>query len=267
MQTIERTAEILHTVGAAPSGLTLTDITLRLGLPKTTVYRILQALVKHDFLRKDPLSKIYRLGPALLTLGANSLHQWDLRSIARPYLQQLTQASNETVCLNVLHKNTAICLETIESDRSTSFVVKVGRHMEFHCSASGKALLAFQPVEQIRRILAETELTACTPRTITDIDQLLEHFQTVRQDGYAFCDSELEIGVRAIAAPIIQEGTQVVGSVAIVAPAERLDEEDRKRLLPLLLHAAREISSRLGYYPVLSTMPWHTNRRRQRQRR
>ncbi len=267
MQTIDRTVEILHTVGAAPSGLTLTEITARLDLPKTTVYRMLQALVKHDFLRKEKLSKIYRLGPALLTLGANSLHQWDLRSIARPFLQQLSYASNETVCLNVLHKNMAICLETIESNRSTSFVVKVGRLMEFHCSASGKAILAFQPDEQIRRIVAETGLAACTSRSITDIDQLLEHFQMVRQEGYAFCDGELEIGVRAIAAPIIQEDTQVVGSVAIVAPAERLEEQDRRRLLPLLLHAAREISLRLGYYPVLSTMPWHTNPRRQRSKR
>jgi DNA-binding IclR family transcriptional regulator len=267
MQTIDRTVEILHTVGAAPSGLTLTEITLRLGLPKTTVYRMLQALVKHDFLRKDKLSKIYRLGPALLTLGANSLQQWDLRSIAHPFLQQLAQACNETVCLNALHKNVAICLETIESNRSTSFVVKVGRHMEFNCSASGKAILAFQPDEQIRRIVAETGLAACTSRSITDIDKLLEDFRIVRQEGYAFCDGELEIGVRAIAAPIIQEDTQVVGSVAIVAPAERLGEEDRRQLLPLLLRAAREISSRLGYYPVLSTMPWQDNRRRPRSKR
>lgn len=267
MQTIDRTAEILHTVGSAPSGLTLTEITARLGLPKTTVYRMLQALVKHDFLRKDALSKIYRLGPALLILGANSLHQWDLRSMARPHLQQLARAINETVCLNVLHKNMAICLETIESDRSTSFVVRVGRQMEFHCSASGKAILAFLPDEQIRRTLAETGLAACTSRTITDIDQLLEHFQIVRQKGYAFCDGELEIGVRAIAAPILQDDTEVVGSVAIVAPAERLGEEDRMRLLPLLLSTAREISLHLGYYPVLSALPWYTGRRRHRPKR
>lgn len=255
MQTIDRTVEILNTVGMAPAGLTLTALCSRLDLPKTTVFRVLQALVKHDFLRKDDITKVYRLGPALLTLGASSLFQWDLRSIAHPYLEQLALATRETVCLNVLYKDKVICLDTIESDRSTSFVVRVGREMEFHCSASGKAIAAFLPQAWLGRTLERGTLTSCTAQTITDLDELVRHFQIVRAQGYALCDGELEVGVRAIAAPVMQNDHQVVGSVAIVAPAERLDEAARQQLAPQLMETARQISMRLGYHPEVYKSP------------
>jgi IclR family acetate operon transcriptional repressor len=248
VQTIDRTVQILNVVSTAPSGLTLTALCSRLDLPKTTVYRMLQALVEHDFLRKDDVAKAYRLGPALLTLGANSLFQWDLRSIARPYLEQLAQATHETVCLNVLHKDKVICLDTIESDRSTPFVVRVGREMELHCSASGKAIMAFLSEGRIRHNLGR-RLRPCTERTMTDLNELLRHFEDVRGQGYALCDGELEVGVRAIAAPVMQNGRQVVGSVAIIAPAERLDEEAQQQLAPQLLQTARQVSMRLGCHP------------------
>ncbi len=249
MQTIDRTVQILNVVSTAPSGLTLTALCSRLALPKTTAYRMLQALVEHDFLRKDDLTKTYRLGPAVLTLGSNALFQWDLRSVARPYLEQLAQATHETVCLNVLYKDKVICLDTIESDRSTPFVVRVGREMESHCSASGKAIVAFLPEAQVRRNLGQRTLAPCTAQSITDLDELLRHLEVVRAQGYALCDGELEVGVRAIAAPLMQNDHQVVGSVAIVAPAERLDEAARRQLAPLLVETARQVSMRLGYHP------------------
>jgi len=253
VQTVDRTVEILNTVHKSPSGLTLSQVSSRLGLPKTTVYRMLQALVKHDFLRKDNLTKVYRLGPALLSLAADSLNQWDLRSAALPHLRQLAHISNETVYLAVLHGDTAICLETIESDRSAQFFVKLGRKMDFHCAAAAKAILAFQSDAQIEAILEHTPLIAYTSHTITDVTELREHLQEIRRQGYALCDGELEVGVRAIAAPIIATDQQAVGSVAIVAPAERLDVEARRELLPALLHTARQISEQLGYHLELST--------------
>ena len=247
MQTIDRTVEILHTVALVPTGLNLTEIADQLGLPKTTVYRMLQALVKHDFLRKEELTKVYRLGPALLMLGADSLNQWDLRSIALPYLQQLAHITNETVCLAALYKDTAVCLETIESDRSSSFWVRIGREMDFHCAAAGKAILAFQSEEQIDKLLRQKPLPAYTSRTMTDIEALKEHCHYVRRQGYASCDGELEVGVTAIATPIMQSDGKVVGSVTIIAPAERLSGEARERILPYLFDTSRQISMHLGY--------------------
>lgn len=250
MQTIDRTVEILQTISSVPSGLNLTQIADRLRLPKTTVYRMLQALVRHDFLRKDALTKSYRLGPALLMLGADSLNQWDLRSVALPYLQHLAQITNETACLAALYKDTAVCLETIESHRSVSFWLRVGREMEFHCAAAGKAILAFQSEEQIDRILRQKPLLSYTPHTLTDVNSLKEHFQAIRRQGYASCESELEIGVDAVAMPIMQRDGKVIGSVAIIAPAERLSAEAREHILYHLSEASHQISLRLGYHPA-----------------
>jgi DNA-binding IclR family transcriptional regulator len=207
---------------------------------------MLQGLVKHDFLRKDELTKVYRLGPALLLLGADSLHQWDLPSIALPHLQQLVKTANETVILTRLYRDRAICLQTIESERSFQYFVRPGREIPFNSGAAAKAILAHQSDEEIERILSRTQLLRYTPQTIIDVDELKEHLRTVRRQGYAFCDGELEVGMRAIAAPIMPDQQRAVGSVAVVAPAERLDAEARKRLVPALLHSAQQVSKQLG---------------------
>ena len=250
MQTIDRTVEILNTVSSVPSGLTLAELTGRLGLPKTTVYRLLQALVKHSLLRKDDLTKVYRLGPALLILGSDSLNQWDLRSAALPHLRQLAHVTNETVSLAALHRDRAICLETIESERSAPFWVRIGREMEFHCAAAGKAILAYQPDEEIDRILRHKPLTTYTPRTITDINKLRRHLEQVRLQGYALCDGEVEVGVRAVAAAVMQRDGRAIGSVTIIAPAQRLDKRGIDLVLPRLLESTRQISAQLGYRPA-----------------
>lgn len=246
MQAVDRTVEILNAVGLVPAGLTLSELTSRLRLPKTTVYRSVQALVEHGFLRKDVVTKSYRLGPALIRLSADSLNQWELRSVALPYLRQLAQTSNETVCLTVLDVDKALCLETIESHRSTQFWVRIGKEMEFHCAAAGKVILAYQPEEQIDRILQRGPLASYTCRTLTDVHALRVHLKGVRQRGYALCDGEIEVGVRALAAPIMQHNGLVIGSVTIIAPAERLDEEARALLLPRLFDSTRRISTDLG---------------------
>jgi len=108
MQTITRAIQILNTIAKSPSGLTLTELSDRLRLPKSTTYRILQALVDHGFLRRHDRTKTYRLGPALLSLSADSLDQWDLRSVALPYLRQLADTTKETVFLAALHRDTVI---------------------------------------------------------------------------------------------------------------------------------------------------------------
>jgi DNA-binding IclR family transcriptional regulator len=235
-----------------PSGLTLAELTHGLGLPKTTVYRLLQALVKHNFLRKDDLTKVYRLGPALLILGVDSRNQWDAHDIALPHLRQLARAANETVALSVLHRDTAFCLETVESGRSTPFWVRIGREMEFHCTAAGKVILAHQPDEEIDRILRQRPLTTHTSRTITDVSKLKKHLEQVRLQGYALCDGEVEVGVRAIAAAIMQRGNRTIGSVTIIAPAERLDKRSIALVLPHLRDTVRQISTDLGYRPARS---------------
>jgi len=119
--------------------------------------------------------------------------------------------------------------------------------MPFHCAASAKVILAYQPDEQIERVLNDKPLFKFTSRTITNISELREHLENVRRQGYAVCDGEMEVGVRAIAAPIFDNENRVIGSVTIVAPAERLDQRARKRLLPQLLDTAQEISRRLGH--------------------
>ncbi|HUT16262.1 MAG TPA: IclR family transcriptional regulator [Anaerolineae bacterium] len=247
VQTVDRSVAILKAINSTPSGLTLTQLCSILGLPKTSVYRVLQALLKHDLLRKDDLTKVYRLGPALLVLRTDALYQWDLFSIAAPHVRELAEAANETTILTRLYRDRIICLDSVESARSFRYFVTPGREIPLHCGASATAILAYLPGEQISRMLGPGPFARFTPRTITDLTELLEHLEQVRGQGYAFSDGELEVGIRAIAAPIMGNRLAAMGSVAIVAPAERLDAEARERLLPSLLDTAQRISERMGY--------------------
>ena len=247
VQTVDRSVAILNGISSTPSGLTLSQLCSSLGLPKTSVYRVLQALLKHDLLRKDDLTKVYRLGPALLAIRTDALHQWDLFSIAAPHVRELADVANETTILTRLYHDRIICLDSVESARSFRYFVTPGKEIPLHCGACAKVILAFLPAEQISRMLGLSPLARFTPRTITDLTELLEHLKQVRGQGYAFCDGELEVGIRAIAAPIMRSGSPAVGSVAIVAPAERLDAEARERLLPALLETAQRICERMGY--------------------
>jgi len=256
VRTVDRIVEILNAINSTPSGLTLSQLCGKVGHPRTTIHRMLQALLQHDFLRKDDLTKVYRLGPALLLLGADSLHQWDLPSIAAPYVRKLAKVANETILLTRLYRDTAICLQSVESERSYQYFVTPGKEIPFHCGASARVILAYLSRQQVEKMVGQGPFTRYTPRTITGLTELLEHLRAVRRRGYAFCDGELEVGIRAIAAPIMRGGLTVMGSVAIVAPAERLDEELRKRLLPLLFDTVQRISEQLGChveFPVTDT--------------
>lgn len=253
MQTVDRCVGILKAISSTPSGLTLSQVCSSLGLPKTTAFRVLQALLKHDFLRKDDLTKVYRLGPTLLVLRTAALHQWDLFSIAAPHVRELADAANETTFFTRLYRDRVICLDSVDSSRSFRYHVTPGSEVPFHSGASAKVILAYLSAEQRSRMLGQAPFTRFTPRTITDLTELLEHLDQVRDQGYAFCDGELEVGIRAIAAPIMGDDLCAIGSVAIVAPAERLDAEAQERFLPALLDTAQRISERMGYRPALPT--------------
>ena len=253
LQTLDRIVETLNAIRARPSGLTLTELGSSLGLPKTSVHRLLKAMARHDFVRKDELTKTYRLGPALLVLGADSLNQWDVRSVAHGYLEQLVRVTNETGCLAVMHEDMAFCLDTIESARSAPFWVRIGKEMEWHCAAAGKAILAYQPDSQVDRILRHRPLQRFTEHTITDVDELKVHLRQVRAQGYAVCDGELEIGVKAIGVPVVQGDSSVIGSVTLIAPSERLDARGMEQLLPQLARTAQQISMQLGHHPSALT--------------
>lgn len=247
VQSVERAIAILKAFSAEEPELGVGELSRRLQLPKSTVFRLLQTLEAGGLISQNPETGQYRLGVDLIALAGNVLAFADVRSVARPHLRRLADSLQETVNLSILDRNQVINLEQfVGGDRLVMRVGWVGRRMPVHAVSSGKAILAFLPPDEVEALLREP-LVALTPHTITDPDVLRAELQHIREQGYAIALEELEEGLHALSAPVWNHEGRVVASVSVSGPAYRLTEERLHAIAPEVLHTTHQISTELGY--------------------
>ena len=221
----------------------------RLGLAKSTVHRLASTLIDAGMLEQNPETGKYRLGLALLELGLLVRRKMDVTNEARPHLRLLRETTGETVHLAILDQTSVLYVNKLESKQAIRMSSEVGSRAPAHCTADGKALLAFQDEEVIAGFGGQG-LAPRTPNTITSPAALRRDLAAVRARGYAIDDEESETGLRSVAAPIRSHSGAVVASLSVAGPAHRIT---RKRLLAHaheLVSAAQAISQRLGYRPA-----------------
>jgi IclR family acetate operon transcriptional repressor len=244
---VDRAIAVLKAFSEEEPELGVTELSQRLKLPKSTVYRLLASLQREGVVDQDPETEKYRLGIELVHLAGLVLRQIDVRQVARLYLRSLAEASEETVNLTVLTGGgKVINIDGITSPWMVRNVGWVGRAMLPHCISSGKALLAYLPQQRLERILTKA-LPSFTEKTITDPILLQEELERVRQQGYAMAQEELEVGLSAVAAPIWNHEGEVVAAVSVSGPSFRLSSEKMSELAELTRRTANEISHQLGY--------------------
>lgn len=249
MQSVDRIITILALLSNAGKGLGITEVYNACDLPKSTLHRTLGSLMEHGFVLQDVESKKYRLGPAVLRLGASYLMQNDLRSYARAYLEQLGAELNEAVYLTILQDHTAICVDTFGASRNLNYFVHIGREMPFNTTAAAKVILAYQPEEIIKNVIYSQKLSKLTAKSIVDPDFLFNHMIEIRKCGYGICEGEMEEGVTAIAAPVWNWGSQVIASVAVIGPSVRLHGEMQSKIIEKIKLVAENISREMGWVP------------------
>jgi len=261
---IEKAIDILFCFDAEHPQLRLTDISAKLGLHKSTAYRLLSLLKKKGLIVTCPNSQLYSLGPGLVELAWVVLRQQDLRSVCHPYLERLRQATNETVNLNTRLGHQRICVEELESDQNIKYSQTVGLTAPLHVGAPGKALLAFLPESELNTLLDELPLTAITPSTLSDPERLRTELSVVQTRGFAISMGERSPGASAVAAPIWNWNGRPVAAVSVLGPAQRLTYEKLQELGPEVMRVAQEISAALGHVSptraTIGNMPAPANR-------
>src|SRR5918992_1741133 len=165
---IEKAIDVLFCFDLQRPQLRLVDISHRLGLHKSTAHRLLSLLKKKGLVVVDPATQLYSLGPALVELAWIVLRQQDLRSVCRPYMEQLRQHTNETVSLNIRMGDKRVCVEELQSNQEVKYSQTFGLTAPLYVGAPGKALLAFLPEADLEALLTELPLTAMTPSTLSD---------------------------------------------------------------------------------------------------
>ena len=251
VQTIERASAIFDVLSQNPQGMSVKNLSEKVNLPMGTTHRLLTSLAYFGFVTQDRASKRYHLGFKLVNLANALLQQIDLRTVARPFLQNLAREANETVHLVILDQKEALFLDRVESDENRhglQMVSKVGKRVSAHCSGTGKILLAALSEKELDDLIAEKGLPRRTEKTITDADQLKLHLEAVRNQGYAVDDEEDDLGTRCVAAPIRNEVGSVVAAVSISGPTIRISWKKVLGLFKdLVMDTALKISLQLGY--------------------
>ena len=243
-QTLDRALQILDFVGEKPRRIG--EIAEYLGVHHSTALRFLHTLRKHGFVHELPDHR-YRLGSAMFRLGFQALEGIELRSVARPYMERLNEATNETVHLGTLEDGDVVYVEKVEAAHRVRMVSRIGAIATLHCTGVSKGVLAFLPDAERRRLLAMHELRKYTENTLTDLDQLEADLTLSRQRGYALDDQENEPGIHCVAAPVFSGDGDVVGAFSVTAPVTRIDKDTLLSFVPALLEATTSTSEQLGW--------------------
>lgn len=231
---------------AARGSWSLSELAQHLEQSKATLFRVLHTLERFGYLTKDGATGRYVPGLRLHTLGAAAVQHETLRWQALPPLQDLAQASGETVHVGILHDGVVVTVQVVEGTHAVRMHSSVGKRGPAHASALGKVLLAHLPDAEVEALLARHGMRRFTDNTITTPAALREALLRARQEGYAPDEEEIEPGLRCLAAPITDGAGRPFAALAISAPASRMAPETRAALLPQVKNAAARISRMLG---------------------
>lgn len=243
---VDAALSILETLGTGQE-MGVTDLAKKLGLGKSSVYRLLATLARRGYVEKGPHSDRYRLSYRLFLVGSAAADRFSLREAAHPVMERLAAETGETVNLGVLDGTRVVNLHKVESRHFLRMHMKVGGGVPAHATALGKALLVgLQPAELARRLRGR-RLERLTPRTIGDRRSLAGALARIRKQGFAIDNEECSLGLRCLAAPILDHRGTVAAALSISGPTHRLPDPVLSRLAERVRTAAREISHRLGY--------------------
>jgi DNA-binding IclR family transcriptional regulator len=241
IQVIMRAASVLRALEGKSAGLSLGQIGERVGLARSTVQRIVEALRAEQFVISATPTSGVRLGPALIRLAASASVSFD--QIARPIISALSQSTGETVDLSVLNGSSAIFTDQIQGSHRLRAVSAVGDIFPLYCTANGKAILSVLPPEAAANLL-RNKLRRLTPHTITNPEELLKLIALYRRSGIAVDDEEHTEGISALGTGFIDPTGRAI-AVSIPVPTARF-RRIRTRIGAQLLQARNNIVKALG---------------------
>jgi IclR family transcriptional regulator, acetate operon repressor len=246
LATIERALAVLDLIATSDRpDLGVSEIARSLTLSKAVVHRVLVTLVARDYLRVDPATRRYGLGPMALVLGSAYLDRLDLRALALPRLEELSARTGETATLSLRNGWTRMYIDQVTPDREIRMSVVIGKAFPLHAGSSSKSFLAFLPAEEQEEYLTRSDLSPLTPTTITDPDALRADLAEVRRRGYAVSLEERQAGAGSVAAPILDRSGRPIAAMSVCGPVERFRSQ-LETIPALLLEACADLSRLLG---------------------
>jgi DNA-binding IclR family transcriptional regulator len=238
--------KIMNLFSSAETRLSLTEVSHRLDMPKSTAHNLLRTLLSEGYIEKVD-GDLYALGTAPLSLTQNIRVNVEIRDPAAPLLRRLADSSHESVYLTVLDGDYALYIYAVESPRRLLARSAVGERVPLHCTSVGKAIMSCLPWSQVTSIVERVGLKAFTPATITDLEPLKKELEQTRQRGYSLDREEHETGTFCVGAPIFNAKSRCIGSCSVSGRDPELTGSRLPELAPLVLDTAQQISRRMGF--------------------
>lgn len=239
----ENVLDVLLLFSEARTELTVDEISELIETPRSTTYRYIRLLRDKGLIEKTPAGS-FQLGARLLQLAKTAQQQPDLATVALPVMEEIARQTKETVLLTRMIGRNAVCIERVEGPQTVRISFDRGRVQPLHAGASSVILLAYANESEWQQYLS-LPLERFTDNTITDLDALQERLHSIRRQGYCVSDSEVDVGARAVAVPILNDRQQMVAALSTAGPAFRMDDDTVARHLELLRTAANTLRRQL----------------------
>jgi DNA-binding IclR family transcriptional regulator len=246
---LHRAFAILDSLNHTSFGLTVQEISHEHKIPYSTAFYLLETMRECGYAERSEDSKKYRLGHKVLSFREGNAGHYllDLRTIARPTMEELTEVTGLTTHLAILERDEAVYIEKVEPNGFIRLYTWIGKRNSVHCTAVGKALLMCLPEAETRRICRPATLIRRTERTITSLAQLIPELRQSALRGYALDDVEDEPEGRGVAAPVFNNEGRAVASLGVAGSLSQIEFDRMDTIGKLIRNYAGQISQRLGY--------------------
>jgi DNA-binding IclR family transcriptional regulator len=245
---VDRAMSLLELLATTQEGFTLSEISRKLHIPKSTSHYLIYTLTTRGYVQRTN-SGHFVLGLRFADLStASSVAEANLSKLAAATLRQVAARSNLTATMSVLRGAEAVIISRARSFQDGGSGAWVGRHLDIHCTAQGKALIASLQEEELDKLIGSRELAQYTSRTIYSVTALKAHLSKIRAAGFATNDEEQVLGIRAVAAPIFDHLGTVVASVSVRGSTDEITSSRLPELGREMIRAARYLSLQVSGY-------------------
>lgn len=244
---LEKGFEVLELFAHHPQGLSMQGIIDKLGMPKTTVYRLLNSLQKMEYLAKNKETQHYYLSKKILRIGLAALGESNIVEQSLPPMRALRDKIKESIMLGGFMENKVVLLEQVLGSHNFTFLLRPGTSFCLHASAPGKLFLTYLPEDEREAALSTIEYTVFNKRTLSTEKQLRNEMAHIRKVGYSVDLEEELAGVHCVAAPIFNQFGTIVAALWTSGPSGRITKVMFPGVARTLIHTANTISASLGY--------------------
>lgn len=244
VKSLHKAIAVLECFTTQEPELSITEISSKLGLYKSTVHNIVSTFEQHGYIERNPQTNKCHLGMKVLKLTHVFNVNHSLTNVIRPIIRDLANLVNENVYFAVPDGGEILYLEGAYPSSYLSRTM-IGEKAEMYCTGLGKAILAFLPEEEQKKAILLQSLKSYTPTTITDRQMLVEEIARIRKRGYSIDNMEHEIGIKCVSVPVISRSGELLGAMSVSGPSLRFGEEAIPVFFSELSKSAKCISDQI----------------------